>query len=89
MCTSRELLQYFSDRQYKQKTSPKSYKTEIKIFANPKQPGPEKLVMTTNLEKKKANSRQIAVLQTVTELNFVLTNQNSNMTLCVICKFNR
>ena len=52
MCTSRELLQYFSDRQYKQKTSPKSYKTEIKIFANPKQPGPEKLVMTTNLEKK-------------------------------------
>ena len=54
MCTSRELLQYFSERQYKQKTSPKSYKTEIKIFANPKQPGPEKLVMTTNLEKKKS-----------------------------------
>ena len=38
------------DKQYKQKTSPKSYKTEIKIVANPglaksafEQPGPEML----------------------------------------------
>ena len=28
------------DKQYKQKTSPKGHKTEIKILANPQQPSP-------------------------------------------------